>query len=149
MSTSTSETTLPAKLVLEFTTLYQPCSGSVGKQIQQGKTFSVPFDLSQVKNQGGNWNGYAYVTTDPENNFQATSKIQLSAMGLAGKPAFMSASPAATTIFGQPETVAPVSIVGTPSGSGFTWSAAVRVGGCMVTNGAHASDLAAKLDQES
>ena len=77
---------LPAKLVLDFTTLYQPCSGNVGTQIQQGNTFSVPFDLSQVKYQSGNWNGLVFVMTDAENNFQAGSQIKMAAEGLAGLP---------------------------------------------------------------
>ena len=136
---------LPAKLVLDFTTLYQPCSGNVGTQIQQGNTFSVPFDLSQVKYQSGNWNGLVFVTTDAENNFQAATQIQLSAEGLSGKVAFMSTGQGKATVYGQPETISRVFIIGTPSGDDFTWQAGVIVGGCAVTNGEAGDELAAKL----
>jgi hypothetical protein len=140
-------TNLPAKLVLKFTTLYKPCSGNVGSQIQQGNTFSVPFDLSQVKYNQGAWNGYVYVTTDAEDNFQASAQMQLSAEGLAGKVAFMSTASGAATVFGQQEKISLVSIVGTPSGTTFTWAAAVVIGGCVVLNGANAEELAAKLTE--
>jgi hypothetical protein len=140
-------TNLPAKLVLDFTTLYKPCSGNVGSQIQQGNTFSVPFDLSQVTHHDGAWNGYVFVTTDAENNFQAAARIQLSAEGLAGKVAFMSTAPGQATVYGQGETISLVSIVGTPSGTNFTWSAAIIVGGCAVINGANVDEVAAKLTQ--
>jgi hypothetical protein len=140
-------TNLPAKLVVEFTTLYKPCSGNVGSQIQQGNTFSVPFDLSHVTQNQGAWNGYVLLTTDAENNFQATAQMQLSAEGLAGKVAFMSTAPGQVTIYGEGETVSLVSVVGTPSGSGFTWGAGIVVGGCVVTNGASADEVAAKLTQ--
>ena len=146
---SSNEGTLPAKLVLDFTTLYQPCSGNVGKQIDQGNTFSVPFDLSHVKNEGGNWNGYVYVTTDAENNFQAGAQMRLSAEGLSGKVAFMSTSQGKATVYGQPETVDRVFIIGTPSGGGFTWQSGIIVGGCTVTNGADGDELTAKLTQGS
>ena len=146
---SSNEGSLPAKLVLDFTTLYQPCSGNVGTQIDQGNTFSVPFDLSQVKNEGGNWNGYVYVTTDAENNFQAGAQMRLSAEGLSGKVAFMSTSQGKATVYGQPETVDRVFIIGTPSGGGFTWQSGIIVGGCTVTNGADGDELTAKLTQGS
>ena len=136
---------LPAKLVLDFTALYQPCSGNVGKQIDQGNTFSVPFDLSNVKYQSGNWNGYVYVTTDAENNFQASAQIQMSAEGLSGKVAFMSTSQSKATVYGQPETVERVYIIGTPSGSDFTWQAGIIVGGCAVTSGGESDEVASKL----
>lgn len=117
---SSNEGNLPAKLVLDFTKLYQPCAGNVGTQIDQGNTFSMPFDLSNVKHQNGNWNGYVYVTTDAENNFQAASPIQMSAEGLSGKVAFMSTSQGKATVYGQQETIAKVFIIGTPSGDSFT-----------------------------
>jgi hypothetical protein len=142
-------TNLPAKLVLSLTTLAKPCSGNVGKQIQQGNTFSVPFDLSQVKYQNGDWNGYVYVTTDAENNFQAGSQIQLSAEGLAGKIAFISSAPGTASVYGQNETVSLVYIVGTASGNGFTWETGMVVGGCVVTSGTNSDEVAAKLAQHS
>ena len=142
---SSNEGNLPAKLVLDFTTLYQPCSGNVGTQIQQGNSFSVPFDLSQVKYQSGNWNGLVFVTTDAENNFQAGLQIQMSPEGLSGKVAFMSTDQGKATVFGQPETVERVFIIGTPSGDSFTWQAGVIVGGCAVTNGESSDEVAAKL----
>lgn len=136
---------LPAKLVLDFTTLYQPCSGNVGTQIQQGNTFSVPFDLSQVKYQSGNWNGLVFVMTDAENNFQAGSQIKMAAEGLAGKVAFFSTTQTTATVFGQQETVTKVFIIGTPSGDSFTWQAGIVVGGCAVLNGDAGDEVAAKL----
>ena len=142
---SSNEGSLPAKLVLDMTTLYQPCSGNVGTQIDQGNTFSVPFDLSQVKYQDGNYNDYAYVTTDAENNFQAATKMQMFAEGLAGKAAFMFTGQSKATVYGQPETVTRVFIIGTPSGDSFTWQAGIIVGGCAVTNGSDADEVAAKL----
>jgi hypothetical protein len=142
-------TNLPAKLVLVLTTLARPCSGNVGKQIQQGNTFSVPFDLSQVRHQNGNWNGYVYVTTDAENNFQAASRIQLSAEGLAGKIAFISSAPGSANVYGQNETVSLVYFVGTSSGNGFTWETGIVVGGCVVTDGTNSAEVAAKLAQHA
>lgn len=146
---SSNEGNLPAKLVLDFTTLYQPCSGNVGTQIQQGNTFSVPFDLSQVTHQGGMWGGLVYVMTDAENNFQAASQIRMAAEGVAGKLAYFSTSQGKATVYGQDEVISKVFILGTPSGDGYTWQAGIVVGGCAVTNGAAGDELAAKLTQES
>ena len=136
---------LPPRLVLDFTKLFQPCTGNVGTEIQQGNSFSVPFDLSQVKYQNGNWNGLVFVTTDAENNFQAASQIQMSAEGLAGKVAFMSTGQSAAKVFGQQEDITRVFIIGTPAGDSFTWKAGIVVGGCAVLNGEASDELAAKL----
>ena len=136
---------LPAKIVLDFTSLFQPCSCNVGTQIQQGNSFSVPFDLSQVKYQSGNWNGTVYVTTDAENNFQAASPIKMFAEGLAGKVAFMSTDQSKATVFNQQEEITRVFIIGTPSGDDFTWKAGIIVGGCAVLSGGDSDEVTDKL----
>ncbi|HJQ71325.1 MAG TPA: hypothetical protein VKA70_20270 [Blastocatellia bacterium] len=136
---------LPPKVVLDFTALYQPCSGNVGTQIQQGNSFSIPFDLSQVRYEGGNWNGTVYVTTDAENNFQAASPMKMFAEGLAGKVAFMFTGQSKATVFSQQEEVTRVYIIGTPSGDDFTWQAGIIVGGCAVVSGEDTDEVASKL----
>lgn len=142
---SSNEGKVPDKLVLNFTTLYQPCSGNVGKQIQQGNAFSVPFDLSHIEGQGG----VVYVTTDAEENFQAATQIQLSPEGLSGKLAYMSVGPGKATVYGEQDVVERVFIIGTPDGDGYDWQAGVIVGGCAVTNGEAGEEVTAKLTQGS
>lgn len=136
---------IPDTLVLAFTTLYQPCSGNVGIQIQQGNTFSVPFDMTYVQGAGG----VVYVKTTPETNFQAAAPLRLSPEGLSGKLAFMSIGSVQATVFGQQETVTRVFIIGTPDPGGYSWRAGIIVGSCTVTNGEAYEQVIAKLTQDS
>ncbi|MEW6129518.1 MAG: hypothetical protein AB1757_20935 [Acidobacteriota bacterium] len=136
---------LPESLVVTMTTLYQPCSGNVGVQIQAGNTFAVPFDLSHVHGQSGT----VYLTTDAENNFQAAEQMTLAPEGLAGKVAFMSIGTIQATVFGETETVTRSYIVGTPEGTGYSWQAGIIVGGCIVTNGVSDDAIIAKLKGDS
>ncbi|HWP44392.1 MAG TPA: hypothetical protein VNO14_14195 [Blastocatellia bacterium] len=143
---STTQGKFPDTLVLAFTTLYQPCTGNVATQIQQGNTFSVPFDMTKAPHAPGQ-NGLVFLKTDPESNFQAAAPLQLSNEGLSDKIGFMSVGSVKATVFGQPETVTRLFLVGTPKGDVFTWQAGIFVGNCIVTNGEVAEEVLAKAKQ--
>lgn len=145
---STNEGKFPDTLVLPFTTLYQPCSGNVATQIQQGNTFSVAFDMTKAPHAPGQ-DGLVFLKTDPESNFQAAARLQLSNEGLSDKIGFMSIGSVKATVFGQPETVTRLFLVGTPDGDVFTWMTGIFVGNCIVTNGEVDQEMLARIKQSS
>lgn len=145
---SSNQGNFPDTLVLAFTTLYEPCSGNVATQIQQGNTFSVPFDMTKAPHAPGQ-NGLVYLKTDQESNFQAAGPLQLSNEGLSDKIGFMSVGTVQAKVFGQPETITRLFLVGTPNGDVFTWQTGIFVGSCIVTNGEVNEAMLAKIKQSS
>lgn len=143
---SSNQGNFPDTLVLPFTTLYESCSGNVATQIQQGNTFSVAFDMTQAPHAPGQ-NGLVTLKTDPQSNFQAAATLQLFNEGLSDAIGFMSDGSVEATVFGQPETVTRLFLVGTPNGNVFTWQTGIFVGDCIVTNGEVNQEVIAKLQQ--
>lgn len=145
---SSNQGEFPDTLVLAFTTLYEPCSGNVATQIQQGNTFSVPFDMTKAPHAPGQ-NGLVNLKTDQESNFKAAGSLQLSNEGLSNKIGFMSVGSVKATVFGQPETITRLFLVGTPNGAVFTWQTGIFVGNCIVTNGEVNEEMLAKIKKNS
>jgi len=137
----------PNTLVLAFTRLYKGSGGNVATQIQEGNTFSVPFDMTKAPH-APLQDGLVYLKTDPESNFEAADGLQLSNEGLSDKIGFMSIGSVRAVVFGQKETITRLFLVGTPHGDVFTWQAGIFVGGCIVTNGEVSAELLSKLEQK-
>jgi hypothetical protein len=111
------------------------CAPAFAQQFSQGNTFAVPFDMRQAPLKPGD-DGLVYLTDQPENNFKAAARYQLSNEGLSNVLAFYSITPIKAEIFGTTQNIQAVSLIGTPSNGGYTWSVTVLVNGtCIVTNG--------------
>lgn len=140
---------IPNPLVLTLTTIVQgesDCSSWVVTELQQGNTFNIAFDTSLAPSAPGE-DGLVFLETQPQNNFKAGKRVQLSNEGLSNAIGFMSTSSTQAAIFGSHEMVTRVFLVGTPDGSGgFSWSTGIMLrGSCAITNGSDNDELLARL----
>ena len=139
----------PDTLVLPMTTFFSgtgKCPPDLQAQISQGNTFSVAFDMTQAPHAPGE-DGMVFLKTDPQSNFVAATRVQLSNEGLSDNIGFMSIGTTQATIFGQKHVVTRIFLVGTPNGGVFTWMTGMIVDdSCSLTNGAEDEALTSRLE---
>lgn len=121
-----AQSKFPQTLVLPINKVLQSGStqNSIVEKINQGSTFSIPFDMSNAP-QEPLTDGLVYMMDIEQSNFKANSKVQMSNEGLSNKIGFMSIEDADVEVFGEKAKLTRVFLVGTPNGDVFTWETGV------------------------
>jgi hypothetical protein len=138
----------PDTLVLPITTFFGSsgeCPADLKAQISQGNTFSVAFDMTEAPHAPGG-DGLVFLKTDPQSNFVAAKRVQLSNEGLSNAIGFMGTATTEATIFGTKQLVTRIFLVGTPKGDVFTWATGMIVNdNCSLINRAEDEALMTTL----
>jgi hypothetical protein len=116
----------PNTLVLPMTTLFEdaPSDSHIVRQIKQGNTFSIAFDMSQAPHVPGG-NGLVHMQPDEQSNFKAMTRVQMSNEGLSDMIGFMSIENTEAVVFGEKVRLTRVFLTGKSHGDVFIWQAGV------------------------